>query len=254
MQRFWGIGFLFMVLIACRTTPIAPSQNRASVYRSGTSSPPPATPAPIIPGAPDVWICEQPGLDSLFLADSIHQTFALRYTWENETFAMAGFADSSLVIFRLKEERKCDLVSKLSGIPCIVSIHAEDINQDQKQELWLYGRADEYGNTPTHIFFLQQGAITALPGPLFSPEVLHDGRGLVCRFFDHRCSPSRQDLYTISPDGKMKLTESLTFQPDCAADSAQAILSYPGEMGKSLALPIVGTRRMVFDIFKSFYE
>jgi hypothetical protein len=37
-------------------------------------------------------------------------------------------------------------------------------------------------------------------------------------------------------------------------DSAQAILTYPGDMEKSMALPIVGTRRMVFDIFKSFYE
>jgi hypothetical protein len=256
MQRFLCLGFLFFLMMACRNAPHAPSQNRASVYRPGSlvTSQPIQPPAPILPGAPDLWICAQPGLDSLFKSDSMQQTFVLRWTWEQKTFALARFMDSRMVIFHVQSEKTCTPLDTLYDIPMATSVHGEDINQDQQPELWCMGMADKHGNVPTNIFFLKNNSLIRLELALHSPEVMHEGRGLVSRYFDHRCAISHQEVYFISPEGRAKLKESLTFRPNCAVDSAQAILSYPGDMEKSMALPIVGTRRMVFDIFKSFYE
>ncbi len=256
MQRFWGLGFFVLFVMACRTAPIAPSQNRASVFRGGVESATPivSAPKPTLPGAPDTWICAQPGVDSLFLSDTTQKTFVFRWTWENENYAMARWSDGRMVLFSMQKERSCIPIDTLQDVPFALSVHAEDINNDLQPELWFIGPADAHGNAPTSIFFLRKGGLTRLPIPLFSPEVLHEGRGLVSRFFDHRCAVSHQEVYLISTHGKAKMKESLTFRPNCAVDSAQAILSYPGDMEKSMALPIVGTRRMVFDIFKSFYE
>lgn len=207
-----------------------------------------------IPGDPGEWICDLSRPDSVHMSDFSRRQFAAKWKWRHETWLLAGYSDSTLRFYRKSSDNSCTLV-KSFNIPFIAaSAFLQDVNGDDMPELWVMGYIDDHENRPGTLFFHTGYSVRQLSLVLENPEKLKTGSRIVSRQFGKRCEVSSQNVYNITERGEARLTETLYFHPDCKSDSARAILTYANDNGQITELPIVGTRMMVFNIFKNFYE